>query len=184
VGQVASVGFSVPLRLNGLVAQWSEQRTHNPWVAGSIPAEPTGKCPGRGGAGQLVAGCDSPAVSSSVSKLGAVAEVVGGSQGPSTPDSRGHDSHQQTERSGVRSCRRPHSDSSGDDATYRPSEVLDHHRGLHHGLADRSSSSARGVETDHPRPDRARRDPQLQSRGRQKDPGRPPRGMDSRADRG
>src|SRR5687768_3436150 len=35
------------LSLSGAVAQWSEQGTHNPWVAGSIPARPTRSPQGR-----------------------------------------------------------------------------------------------------------------------------------------
>jgi hypothetical protein len=31
----------LPLVPVGAVAQWSEQRTHNPWVVGSIPTSPT-----------------------------------------------------------------------------------------------------------------------------------------------
>lgn len=34
--------MNLPLRLLGLVVQWLEQWTHNPLVAGSNPAGPTG----------------------------------------------------------------------------------------------------------------------------------------------
>jgi len=119
------------------------------------------------------------AVSSSVSKAGPPAEVVGGSQGPSTPDPRSLSLRQQAEGSPS-----AHSDSSCDEYVKRPSEVLDHPRRLHHGLADRSRASARGVTSHHPRPDLARRATQPQGWRCQEDSGCSPRGVDQGADRG
>ena len=58
IGEVAAalnVGADHLRRLEphlGAVAQWSEQRTHNPWVVGSIPTSPTNTAGRRGFLGQ------------------------------------------------------------------------------------------------------------------------------------